>query len=634
MYYFFFNRHNYRSSLWGGLGISGCPLLFTILLAMLSLHAFAADNSQVRKIRFEGNKEFKSSELKDKISFSASTWVGQKVFGKKVTYYSEKSYEMNVAELIHFYRSEGFLDVQIGKPVIKTRGRKQKVEITFVITENQPVLIDSVDVIFMKHDEVIEGFYSDIAEKHKDVITARKGVRFRDELVWNDKENIQQNLINRGYPYAHATPRISVNTARKTAAIVWETQRGTLGYFGDVMVEGQKRTPERIIRKQVALKRGDVYSREKLNVSQQQIYQLGTFRIATVKAQIAREQTDTIPLRITLNEAPRTATRVGIGYGREDQIRGFIDFTILNFPGGARRLTIYAKHSALEPYRVEATLMQPAVFGPNSTLSLSPFVKRQKESSYGLLNYGVNVVLAQKFTKYMSGSLNPYYEQIDLDASSISDLRFELSPQPENYSKSGIAAGFVFNSATPQFEPTSGWTMSLNTKLNSLAFSGEYPFYKYIAEIKNYQHLTYAITVSSKFKIGSVTAVKGNDFIPVEERFYAGGSHSVRGWSRHQLTPASHPLLFGTPPAGGNSLVEISVEPRIKIYGPLSLVVFSDIGNVWLRSNYFRFNELRFSAGAGLRFSTPIGPIGIDFARPVFDKDTKWQFHLNIGNSF
>jgi outer membrane protein insertion porin family len=116
----------------------------------------------------------------------------------------------------------------------------------------------------------------------------------------------------------------------------------------------------------------------------------------------------------------------------------------------------------------------------------------------------------------------------------------------------------------------------------------------------------------------------------VEERFFAGGSHSVRGWSRSNLGPKDE---FGVP-VGGNSLLEGSLEFRFDVGRKMKFTLFTDCGNVWTNSFHYRLNDLHYAAGAGLKIKTPIGPAGIDFARPIFDSEDKWQFHFNIGHSF
>jgi outer membrane protein insertion porin family len=201
---------------------------------------------------------------------------------------------------------------------------------------------------------------------------------------------------------------------------------------------------------------------------------------------------------------------------------------------------------------------------------------------------------------------------------------------PNSYSKSGIATGLIYYDARPRFDPTRGWSIAFNTKVNSLVFDGKYPFVKNLLEVKNYQRVGSSVTVASKIRAGLLHPLKGAALIPVEERFFAGGSRSVRGWPRQKLGPTDASGV----PSGGNSLFEASLEPRIKVYGPFSLILFMDAGNVWLEAKDFNLRDIRFSSGAGLRFSTPIGPIGVDVSRPVFDELNKWQFHINIGHAF
>ena len=116
----------------------------------------------------------------------------------------------------------------------------------------------------------------------------------------------------------------------------------------------------------------------------------------------------------------------------------------------------------------------------------------------------------------------------------------------------------------------------------------------------------------------------------MEERFYSGGSSSVRGWGRSLLGD----LDENGDPIGGKSLMEFSLELRYPIYGYLSGVIFGDAGNIWDESVEYQIDELRYSAGVGLRLDTPIGPIRFDVARPVDDVDTDIQFHISVGQAF
>ena len=594
----------------------------------LALFSTESHSQQIRKLKFKGNQEFSNKDLEEAISFSANKWLGQKIFGKEPSYYSEEAARMNIRELIHFYQSEGFLNVEIEEPIVKIKKRNSKVELTFVLKENEPITIDSV--IFAGQDTLYHQQLKNLAYKGKRKLTALPGKRFRDELIWNDRDQITSFLVDRGYAYAETAPAIETDTAAKKAIITWNNDVGPLSYFGKISISGQERTPEKLIRGQLAFEEGDVYSRGKLNRSQQQVYQLGTFRIASMKAQLSREKRDTIPVTISITEAPATSTRLGVGFGREDRFRTFVNFQVLNFPGGARKLNLYAKHSALEPYRFEARLTQPAVFSPNSTLTLAPTVKKQKESGYELFSYSATLTLLQRITDELNSSFSLYYEKVNLDTTSIAQIS-EAGTLLDNYSKGGVTAGVLYDNASPRFNPNNGFTVAFNAKSNSMIFPGRYPFIKYQVEAKNYQAMGDDLIFASRLKLGLIhTGARGNQLVPVEERFFAGGSRSVRGWARQQLGPKDASSI----PIGGNSVVEASIEPRIKLFGPLSMVVFMDAGNVWQNTEGFSLKQIRLAAGSGLRFETPIGPVGVDAARPVWDNDTQWQIHFNIGHAF
>ncbi len=405
--------------------------------------------------------------------------------------------------------------------------------------------------------------------------------------------------------------------------------RGPFARFGEISIKGEKRTPVGAIRKQFAIEEGEPYSVANLDKTQTQIYELGLFRIVSVKAQLSREQKDTIPVEVTIEEASRLSTSVGIGYGREDEFRASLDINYLNFPGKTQRSRFYAKHSALEPYRFEATVIQPAVFGPRSTMALGPYVRRRSEPGFESFTYGASLSYLQNLTKTISMSNSLYYDRVDIDITSKADETLQKYSR-STYSKNGLSTGTLINTAKPRFDPLNGWSVALNTTINSPWLGSVYPFFKYLFEVKRFQPVTSGLILATRIKLGSIRPITNSDVTPFEEQFFAGGSQSVRGWSRQMLSPLDKDGI----PIGGNSLLEGSIEPRLHIYGPVGVVFFLDYGNVWESANHFPINELRFAAGTGIRVSTPIGPVGIDFARPVFDKESKWQFHLNIGQAF
>ncbi len=599
-----------------------------LILFIFRIPGQAQENSEIRNIIFKGNEAFKDSRLLDVISFSRSSGIRKTLFGVHPTYFSQEAYKMNRDQLTSFYQSEGYLHVSINElSQVRKHPRKLKVDLTFTIVENQPVTIDTLS---FSTEEPGDSLLSTRAwQKLLKQLESQPAGRFRDEAVRNDQNRLTTWFSSRGYAYAAAVPEVSLTPDTLQAIINWQIQKGPFSQFGPITIKGEERTPTKAIQKQFDFKEGDTYSAKALSQTQKQIYELGLFRIASVRAQLSTEKAKIIPVEVTIQEAPRISTRWGVGYGREDQFRTSFDLDYLNFPGKTQRAKFYAKHSGLEPYRFEATVTQPAIFSPRSSLALSTYLKRRSEPGFESVIGGAGLSILQNFTDFLSMSTTLDYELVDLDITSEADETLQEYSRSA-YSKNGLSIGGLFNTVTPRFDPVKGWSLAVNTRINSPWFGSAYPFVKYLFEVKRFLPVGDGFILASRIKMGSIQPISHSSVSPFEERFFAGGSQSVRGWPRQMLGPLDDEGI----PIGGNSLLEGSIEPRVKIVSPLSMVVFLDFGNVWESANHFPLDEIRLAAGTGIRISTPIGPVGIDFARPVFDADTKWQIHLNIGHAF
>ncbi|MFO7999719.1 MAG: BamA/TamA family outer membrane protein [Marinilabilia sp.] len=604
--------------------------IFLILLCQLSPVILAGqENAEIRRVRINGNEAFDDGELLEKVSFSRSSWLRRTILRQEPSFYSSDAWDMNKQQLRSFYQAEGYLNVEIGSPGLEMRDRKYRVDLTIDIDEGTPVMVDSVGFMTEQGGNRDSLLRTKAWDRFKKRLQTEVGSRFRDDLVKSDQEAITSWFSSLGYAYAEVEPAISLTPDTLKANIEWRIRKGPLSYFGEISIEGAERTPEAAIRKQFAIEEGGVYSSERLGQSQKQVYGLGLFRIASMQARRGEGMRDTIPVKLSIQEAPRLSTRYGVGYGREDNFRTFVDLTYLNFPGRTQRTNFYAKHSGLEPYRFETTVTQPAVFGPNSSMALNPYLRTRAEEGFESFVWGNNLSFHQALGDDLTASASLYFERVDIDIAST----FERDPDDlaiSSYSKNGVSFGMLFNDARPRFDPVGGWSLAFNTRANGSLFSSPYPFFKYLFEIKRYQPVMNGVVLAARIKGGSIMPAGSATSTPVEERYFAGGSQSVRGWPRQMLGPLDDDGV----PVGGNSILEGSIEPRIKVVDPVSMVVFLDYGNVWRGENRFDLTDIRFAAGSGFRVSTPIGPVGIDFSRPVFDREDTWQFHLNIGHAF
>jgi len=591
-------------------------------------YGLTQENLEVKSIKFRGNKSFTASELKELISLSPTSFIRRKILKQEPTRYLQALYLDDISTLKQFYQKEGYLNVIFNQPKLIITS-KNRVKVVVNILENDPIKVSEVNYVVdstltLKETLLPKDRKSILLQKH-----LKPNSIFRDEWVFQDQTLITNAFNDNGYAYTKADFTIKVDTTLNQAAINWQIQRQKLTHFGPIVVSDNKRVPAKSVLKQLTFKKGDTWSKKEVDRSQKQIYNLGMFRVASIKTVMKTEKRDTLPIQILIKEAPKWTTRFGAGYGREDKFRAFTDLQYLGFLTNTGRINLYAKHSGLEPYNVSLRFTQPAFILPMNTLSVYPFITKENEPGYSLSKQGWNLSFLQSFSEQLNTNVSFFFEDVKLDTINSAEIDPSISDEPL-YQKSGIAIGGIYNTADPQLDPVQGFSLAMNIKTNGMYVTREMPFYRMLLEFKKYQAMRQGVIMAFKLKMGSVKSTDPNSAVPIDERFFAGGSHSVRGWSRSDLGPKDD----NGDPIGGNSLLEGSIESRISLGRWGTFVLFADAGNVWKPSFTMHLDDLRYAGGLGIRIKTPIGPAGVDFARPIFEHTRSWQIHFNIGHPF
>lgn len=610
---------------------SGLTLLllpiFTVFFTGLQ---YGQENYALREVNFIGNQTFSSGRLLEEMSLHGTSGFQKTILRKKPLTNVDEFIPGDVERLIRFYQREGFLDVKIPLPQKEVNEEKQTINLTFRIHEGKPVLVDSVYFKINSDSGHSEEKLHRIIENLSSSLKLHKGERFRDEDAESDQIKLNDRMVNRGYPYVEIERELSVKPDSHTVSITWHLESGPPCTFGDIEVRGNERVSPDVILQQLAFKEGETYRRRLIDKTQQQLYALGVFQIVTVKAILTQEKTPVIPMIIQIQEAPKFTAKFGIGYGTEEKLRVSADTRRLSFLGGARQLNLFLKHSSLEPYRVDLQLTQPAFITPQTVFTTGLFIRKETEPGYTVERKGGSVSLIHSLTRYVSGSVSYVLEEVAQDTTGFSESEVSASGFEELYNKSSIILGLRYDSSRPLFTPDRGMLSNLTFKMSGIGLNTAYDYFKILWDWRRYESFSSNKVIAFRVKIGGIIPYNRNDYIPSEDRFYSGGSSSVRGWGRSLLGP----LDAEGKPVGGNSLLEGSVEPRFPIYGPVGGVFFIDFGNVWSNSFTYKLYEIRYSWGVGLRYGTPIGPVRLDVAKPIFDEEDRIQIHISVGNAF
>ncbi len=586
----------------------------------------AQENFAIRKIIFKGNDEISTSKLKSHSVLEDYAGLERLLFWREPYPFSEEMMNRDIQSFKRLYQTQGFLKTQITSE-FKLNQKKQMIDITYNISEGPPVIIDSI-LINIINDTSSTDSMSNKTRKTLQPKHLQQGMRFRDELLVKDRERMLEVLVDAGFAYANINNSFKLHSDSTKVDITYFIQPGPLCYFGKVDIKGNKAVPASAIKKQIAVKKGQTFSENKIAKSQRQIYNLALFQYVSVQASLDQPENRTLPVNVLVKESPRWTTKLGLGYGREDKFRSFVELQKLGFISKISRINVYLKHSALEPYRINIKWTRPAFLDPNASLALNPFYRRQKEPGYQATRYGGSVAYQRTLRENLNGSVSHVIEQVNLDASKIEPAE-PVNVARSLYNKSVTHLYLGFDNSNPPFSPTSGIITGFNFSYAGFGRS-DYQYIKMNGEIRNYQHLGLQWVVASRLKMGVITPVQGQNSTPIEERYFAGGSNSIRGWARADLGPKN---VQGKP-TGGNSLIEASLELRFPIYKWLSGVVFWDVGNVWTTEYSYKLDDVEHAVGIGLRISTPIGPVRLDVCEPVSMPDKPLQFYLSVGHAF
>lgn len=592
------------------------------------IHTSAQENYEVRKVTFKGNKTLKKDFLLDKMAMNGVSWIEKKFTKKEPFLYSSELMDLDLDRLKRIYQSEGFLQVETSVKALNINDKKQTVKVVIEINEGEPVITDTVWMEIVQKPDSLNT--DSLFRRFSRALNLNEGERFRDEALKQDTRFIEDAFRSLGYAYSSTGYRLSFKPEELATGIQYIVQPGPVSYVGETHITGNKSVSEEFIRKQLKYKEGELYNKSLLDRTRQNLYSLQLFRVVSVLPEREPQtQRSPIPVNIYIEEAPRLSTRFGAGYGTEDKFRTFLDLNYRGFLGGARRINLYLKHSALEPYSVRLRWIQPRFLGFNSSISVNPFLVRNKEPGYDTRTFGVNIPLTYQFSPSTTGKITYYLENVQQQIEEGDSEFLDRESNKFLYNKSGILLSGVFNSSIPSFSPEQGVNLSLGYKINGYIFGTDFNYTRLWGDFRTYQKLGDAV-LAFRLMAGGISSADSSGFIPVEDRFYSGGSNSVRGWNRSELGPKRE---SGTP-LGGKSIFESNVEIRYPVVWRLSLVAFFEAGNVWEKSWSYDLNNLGYAAGTGLRIETPIGPVRFDVGVPLWNEKRGAQFFISVGQAF
>lgn len=634
-----------------------------------------ANETEVRRVRFVGNESFSDQELADSIQTTSTDWYRRAVpFIGERRCLDEDEVQRDALRLVIFYRLSGFWGVKVD-PEIRPAGRRAS-EVIFRITEGTPIILDSLSITGLEAVDsarIVRGLDFGVGDRYNRYLHAR-----------NIRE-IVNRLRNDGHPHADALTSFFVDTVDKIATLDVTVQPGPRASIDSVRVivepapgESQE-ISSRTVRRMIRVRPGDPYRERDLADAQRTLYQLDAYRHVEVRLapdSIQPPGDSLIVVDIGLIEGDMHAVQVGVGYANLDCLRTQGQYTDRNFLGGARRLDLAGRlwkigvdrdwlpcsearkdvFSQDLNYSVSATFSQPTLFGrgPRQLPSITVYSELRSEFQAYKRQSPIGLIVSQRIEPIARTPVLVSY-QVERGWTDAQDALFcavfgvcDLIDQEELRKPRWLAtagASMVRDRTDDPFAPTTGSVIRLDFRHAStlIGSSSDVQFNKLVGDASRYWRVADGQVLAARLRLGGVVGRTFQDvqyFIPPQERLYAGGPSTVRGYGQNELGPIlyvvnaidSVPAMGDTVfyrvnadsgfreivPKGGNSLVVGNVEYRMRSpFFPnlLQWTAFMDAGAVWNREDEIEeswWDQLRWTPGVGVRALTLIGAIRLD----------------------
>jgi outer membrane protein assembly complex protein YaeT len=609
---------------------------------------------KVTSMAFTGIKAVKAGQLKSVLATNASSKLP---WGEK-HYFSREQFEADLKRIVAFYHDRGFPEARVASFDVKLSDDQRSVAITLNIAEGEPIVAERVEL------QGFEALPANHRTRLERTLALKPGQPMDRALIQASREAGLDELKDHGYPYAVVRVSESPGSSDRRRVLSITAEPGQLAHHGPTDIQGNSSVSDRVIRRQMTFRRGDVFSQSKLLESQRNLYALEVFQFANV--QPVREEAEKpaeIPTRITVTEGKHRKVNFSLGYGTEERGRVEGDWRHVNFFGGARTAGVHARYSRLDR-GVRLNLLQPYFFSRQYSFGLQGQYWHNDEPAFVMNNIGGRATITREIgrtrrtaverrpTTTVSFTYANEWEDYQVSEQTLADPTtwddlIALGIDPRTGAGRGRRSSFSLdggrNTTNNVLDARRGYVAALHLEQAGTWLGGDFDYWEINGELRHYVTIARRLVLAVRARGGSIDGIGAtpeNVNVPFYKLYFLGGATNLRGWGRYDVAPLSE----GGTPIGGQTFTNFSAEVRLPIWKSLSGVLFADGGNVWADPWDFNLHDLRYDVGPGLRYNTPIGPLRVDLGyqlNPIpgllidgKKEERHFRLHFSIGQAF
>ena len=609
---------------------------------------------EVKRVTLLGNRNIPDEELKavmltrpgDFLSFITD-------FGN----FKEQAFEQDLQRLTAYYYDKGYVQVEISQPTVRLSRDKRYLYITVRIKEGPRFKVGSVE---------LQGDF--IAPRGRlDELTELKGDDFFSYgTMRRDVERLRDFYQDAGYAYVNVNPLTQVDAENQSVDVVYDLQKGNKVYFGRIDIVGNVKTRDKVIRRELTIEEGDLYSNEDIERSRRNVLRLGFFEKVEISTQRG-ERDDVINARVEVVERPTGTFQLGAGFSSAENIIANAQISQNNLFGRGQTLAFQLQYSSLRTL-FNLTFREPYLFDSNWQLSFDLYnfgyvlPNYERTSTGGRVEVGYPFQIFGDYNDDLVLSLTYKLENVSLEPRGVSG-RAAAAAQSTLF-QGGLTSSVLFSGRldlrNDRLFPTDGSYHSASVEVADDVWTvSENEFIKYDVNTRWYVPLFWQFVLRFQAQAGFVFNIDPNKPVPLFERYFIGGPNTVRGFRRFSLGPAREVARNSADPGtdltafriGGNKRLVFTSEIEFPILTAINLkgVLFFDAGNafdddqpltlaldVFSDADDLYDDTLRTAVGLGFRWFSPIGPLRFEWGIPLarLRDEQPLVFEFSIGPAF
>jgi outer membrane protein assembly complex protein YaeT len=575
--------------------------------------------------------------------------------------YVERAYRAATEDLVELYKTKGFTQVEVDPPRIVPVPESPNIIVEIPVREGVRTWVRQVTF-------EVDGkrIFSDGELRAE--LEVKPGKPYNPNEVEESRARLQKLYERRGHIYARVEDQEKFSERRDAVDLVFQIREGPAVRVGRILLEGNVKTSDRVLLDVLAVAPGDVYNPELVSQSQQNLFDLGIFTTATVEPENRELQESYKNLQVKVRERKRGSVEAGMGFSTGDGPRGFLNLGYANIGGYNLQAQFFLKLNyqlflfadeasrrrrleelgGVELLEGQATfsLSYPRILGVPFPMGarLDLVAQRRRQLAFNLdktaVLTGIDVKLSKKFTVQLqyefensnlvpAGAQTLFLEEIDRSPFLTLEQKNELKRITLGTVNLGSIRTVVsLDLRDNAFNPRSGFLLSMTGEYTTTLTASANAFVNYF---KTTGTLTGYVPLGDQYLIalqaggGRIFHLSRTSRTPAYKAFFLGGRGSIRGYPEESIIPegrvitpteASNLYLLQLPPTstGGDIYLLGKAELRFPLAGKLAGALFVDVGNLWLTASSFDLSQLpRMSAGLGLRYPTPVGPLSLDY---------------------